>query len=37
MKAAKISHTVALEKPESAQVSAASAGLNPGLARSSGL
>ena len=36
MKAAKISHTVEFEKPESAQVSPAFAGLKPALARSAG-
>src|SRR6185369_12291034 len=37
MKAAKISHTVVLAKPESAQASDALAGLNPGLASSAAL
>ena len=36
MKAAKISHTVVFEKPESAQVRPALAGLNPALASSAG-
>ena len=36
MKAAKISHTVEFEKPDSAQVRPALAGLNPALARSAG-
>ena len=37
MKAPKISHTVVLEKPESAQASAARAELKPGFASCSGL
>src|SRR3954467_6672230 len=37
MKAPKISHTVVLEKPESAQANAARASLNPGFASCSGL
>src|SRR5512145_3534083 len=36
MNAAKISHTVVFEKPDSAQVRAALAGLKAGLARSAG-
>ncbi len=36
MKAAKISHTVEFEKPDSAQVRPALAGLNPALASSAG-
>src|ERR1035437_1938259 len=36
MKAPKISQTVAFEKPDSAQVSAALAGLKPGFANSAG-
>src|SRR5450755_3087022 len=36
MNAPKISHTVPLEKPDNAQVSAALAGLKPGLASSAG-
>src|SRR3954463_1254616 len=37
MKAPKISHTVVLEKPESAQLKAARASLKPGFASCSGL
>ena len=37
MKAAKMSHTVLFEKPDSAQASAAFGALNPGLASSAGL